>query len=311
MQKSSPNPTHDPTPVTAMPLSVWAALILLGLVWGSSFFFGRVIMLEMPVITANFFRVMPAAVVLWLAIAMLRLPLLSGSGVLVSIIVMGLFNNVIPFSLILFGQKEIGSGLASIINAMTPIWTLLIANAFTEDEKLTRRKIVGVGLGFAGVALLLGSNIGDGLSASLLAQLSVLGASVSYGVSAVYGKRFRGQPVIAVAASQLTASSCMIGLLALLIDQPWNLAVPSAPVIWSLAGISLLCTAFAYFLFFNILSKAGATNASLVTLLVPPSAILLGWLFLGETLSPVQMLAILVIGAGLLVQDGRIFTRRR
>lgn len=302
-------------PRQAAPMSavIWAALLLLGFIWGGSFFFGRIIMAELPAFTANFLRVAPAALFLWLVAAAMRPRPVAGARrrFLAAIAIMGLLNNAIPFTLILWGQKEIGAGLASIINAMTPISTMLIANLATADEKLTPAKAAGAVLGLAGVALLFAGRIGDGLSGSVLAQLAVLGATISYGAAAVYGKRFAGQPVLTVSAGQLTASSLAMLPLALFFDQPWQLAMPSEQVLWSIAGISLLCTAIAYLLYFQILSSAGATNAALVTLLVPPSAILLGWAFLGETLSLAQLAALGLIAAGLVTIDGRFAKRRR
>ena len=304
---------HTVNGAPQMTAALWGALLLLGMIWGSSFFFGRVIMAEMPALTANFFRVGPAALALWLVVALAPKRPISGDTArfVRDIAVMGLLNNAIPFTLILWGQREIGSGLASIINAMTPISTLIIANIATSDEKLTVNKAAGALLGVTGVALLFADRIGEGLSGSVMAQLAVLGATVSYGMATVFGKRFAGQPVVTLSASQLSASALLILPLALLADAPWTLPMPSTAAIGSLIGLSLLCTAVAYLLFFQILTRAGATNTSLVTLLVPPSAILLGWAFLGETLTLIQFAALFVIGLGLITIDGRLFARRR
>lgn len=307
MQSSQANGAHQ------MNAALWGALLLLGFIWGGSFFFGRIIMAEMPALTANFFRVAPAAAMLWLVVWFSRAKPISGNNrhFIRDIALMGLLNNAIPFTLILWGQREIGSGLASIINAMTPISTLIIANMATSDEKLNINKALGAVLGVIGVGLLFADRIGEGLSGSVLAQLALLGATLSYGMAAVFGKRFAGQPVATLSASQLTASSLFILPLALVVDAPWTMAMPSQAAIGSLLGLSLLCTAIAYLLFFHILTRAGATNTSLVTLVVPPSAILLGWAFLGETLTLLQFAALLLIALGLVTIDGRVFSFRQ
>jgi drug/metabolite transporter (DMT)-like permease len=218
-------------------------------------------------------------------------------------------NNIIPFGLIFYGQLEIGAGLAAIINAMTPVWTILMANAWTSDEKLTSNKIIGVILGFTGVAILIGSSALSGFSGSVLGQIAVLGATISYGMAGVFGRRFAAVPPFQTARGQLTASSLLILPPVLIMDQPWTLAMPSQVAVWSIIGLAIVCTALAYLLFFKILAEAGAVNVSLVTFLVPPSAIALGTVVLGETLEPRHLLGMAVIMMGLIVIDGRLFRR--
>ena len=295
----------------AMDLATWGLLLLLALIWGGSFLFGRIAVQEVPPLAVVFFRVALAAIAIW-AWLLLRsgLPKITPwfAGAVAG---MALFNNIIPFSLIFYGQQEIGSGLASIVNAMTPIWTVLIANALTSDERLSGRKLIGILAGFAGVAVLMGGDALAGLKASAWAQAAVLLATVSYGYAGVYGKRFKGIDPILVAAGQLAASTVIMAAYMLASGTLTDFALPSPTVIWSLVGLALPCTAFAYVLFFTILSRAGATNVSLVTFLVPVSGVLLGIAFLGESLSPWHIGGMALIGLGLLILDGRLFSARR
>ncbi|MFD0916293.1 DMT family transporter [Pseudahrensia aquimaris] len=293
----------------AMNLKTWSLLALLAFIWGGSFLFARIAVLEVPPLTLVFFRVAIAAVALHIYLAS-RGQRLSGSGGLwLAFAGMGLLNNIIPFSLIFYGQQEIGAGLAAIINAMTPIWTLLIAHRFTADEHLSTSKIVGIVLGFTGVAALIGPDAIGGLSGSTLAQIAVLGATISYGCAGVFGKRFAAVSPVQTATGQLTLSSLIMLPIAAFADRFWFLDLPSLPAILSILALALVCTAFAYILFFRILASSGAVNISLVTLLVPVSAIILGAIVLGETLKPMQFAGMAFILLGLIIIDGRTIRR--
>jgi drug/metabolite transporter (DMT)-like permease len=221
-------------------------------------------------------------------------------------LVMGFINNALPHTLIFFGQTEIGAGLASILNASTPVWTVLIANRWTPDEKLTANKLAGCLTGLVGTALLVGPGLSATASVPLWALVLPIGAAISYGIAGTYGKRFRGLAAPVTATGQLTASSLMMLPVALLVDQPWALPMPSMAALAAVLALALLSTAVGYLLFFRILATAGATNASLVTLLVPPSAVVLGAMFLGERLNWLDLSGMAVIALGLLLLDGRI-----
>lgn len=283
----------------------WGLLLLLSLVWGGSFFFAAVALEDLSPLRVVFFRVAGAAVLLWLVMCVRAQRIPRRADVWGALFVMGFLNNVVPFSLIVWAQTDISSGLASILNATTPIFTLLVANALTLDEKLTPARLCGVLLGFGGVAVLLG---GPGAQGAYLPMLAVLGAALSYGFASVWGKRFRGLGLspMATATGQVSASSLMLVPLVVFLDGPLSLALPSTATLAALAGLAAVSTAFAYLLYFRILSSAGATNLSLVTLLIPPSAILLGVLFLAEVPTGRQMAGLAVIGLGLLVIDGRV-----
>lgn len=305
----------NPDIKTTMGPVEWAFVVALSLVWGGAFFFGGVAVKELPPITIVFVRVFLGALVLWLVVIALRIPIPRDKSLIGIFLFMSLLNNVIPFCLIVWGQTHIASGLASILNAMTPLFTVLVAHGLTADEKLTPSRIIGVLAGLAGVAVMIGGAALGTAGIAVVAQLAILGAALSYSFAGVFGRRFKrlGVNPVMTATGQVTASSLMLLPLMLLVDQPWTLPVPSLPVVGSLIGLGVLSTAFAYILFFRILSAAGATNLSIVTFLIPVSAIVLGIAFLGETLEPKHMIGMALISTGLACIDGRllrIFRRR-
>jgi len=221
---------------------------------------------------------------------------------------MALLNNVLPFVLIAWGQHRIASGLASVLNATTPLFTVLVAHALTPDERLTPIKAGGVAVGFAGAAVMIGPDALGGLGTGALAQFACLAAALTYAFAGIFGRRFRrmGVTPVATAAGQVSASTLMLLPIMLLVDRPWTLAAPHAATWGAVLGVGLLSTALAYVLYFRILAVAGATNLLLVTFLIPVSAILLGVLVLHEALLPRQAGGMALIGMGLMLLDGRL-----
>ena len=290
-----------------MTASDWALLAILSVVWGGSFLFVGVAVRELPPLTIVAIRVLTASFALLLVLKIMGVDLPRTRQAWGAFLGMSILNNVIPFTLIVWGQSHIASGLASILNATTPLFTVIVAQYFTDDERLTGQKVSGVIVGFIGVAVMIGSAALTSWDTSILAQLAVLGAALSYGFSGVFGRRFKtmGIPPLATAAGQVTVSSALLLPVALLVDRPWSLAMPSTQAILSLAALGLVSTAFAYLIFFRLLARAGATNVGLVTFLIPVSAILLGVLILGETLAARHVAGMALIGAGLVLIDGR------
>ncbi len=282
----------------------WLLLVILSTVWGGSFFFFEVALQTLPPFTVVLGRVGLGAIIL-LAIARARGERLPFSAAIARrYLLLGGISNALPFSFIVWGQTQIPSGLASIINAMTPIWAVLVGLMIGSDERLTPAKALGVVLGFCGVAVLMGPDLLQELDPYSLGQLSVLGATVCYGFAVHYGRRFGDTPALVNAAYMLTAATVWLTPVALLVDQPWTLA-PGLTGWGALLGLSIICTAFAYLLYFRILASAGATNMSLVTFLVPVSAISLGAVFLGERLGPTAFAGMAILFAGLAIIDGR------
>ena len=286
----------------------WGMLLALSVLWGGSFFFVGVAVKELPPFTIVTLRVGLAALALAALLRIMGLAMPKDRRIWIAFFGMGLLNNVIPFCLIVWGQTQIASGLASILNATTPLFTVLVAHVLTADEKMTGARLAGVTIGFAGVAVMISPAALSGLGGNVWAQLAVLGAAVSYAFASVFGRRFKtmGVAPLMTATGQVMASTVMLIPLALLVDRPWTLPVPSLSTWGALAGIALLSTALAYVLFFRILSAAGATNLTLVTFLVPVSAILLGWLILGEKLEIKHFVGMAMIAVGLAAIDGRL-----
>lgn len=289
----------------------WVMLLSLSLIWGGSFFLNAVILTELPTLTLVAARVSLAAIALWGFAAITgRLRGLT-PAVWAAFAVMGFLNNAIPFTFIVHAQTSISSGLASILNATTPLFTILVAGVFLSDERFSVMRLAGVAIGLFGVVVMIGTDALDGIGSSVWAQVFSLGAAVSYGFASVFGRRFRrlGIDPIQVAMGQVTMSSLMLWPVAIVLDRPFDLAMPSVTVWGALGVLSVICTACAYILYFKVLERAGATNISMVTFLVPVFAILLGILFLGETLHISHVIGMLLIGLGLIVIDGRMFSR--
>jgi drug/metabolite transporter (DMT)-like permease len=298
-------------PARTMSGSDWLLLVLLSVIWGGGFVLAKIAVAELPPLSIVLGRVVIAAATLHLLVLATGQRMPGDLRLWRDFLIMGLLNNAIPFSLIFWGQKEIGSGLAAILNAATPLFTVLVAHAFTADEKATPAKLGGVVLGIIGVTLMIGLDFAGGLGTHLLSELAVIGATISYAFAGVFGRRFRGRPPLVVAAGQLTGSSALILPLALIVDHPWTLPMPSTGTIAAIIGLALLSTALAYVIFFRILARAGATNLLLVTFLIPVSALMLGIAFLGETLGAHQFAGMLLIGLGLAAIDGRPLRKLR
>ncbi|HKP23720.1 MAG TPA: DMT family transporter [Dongiaceae bacterium] len=294
-------------PARMTPLD-WSLLLTLSILWGGSFFFVGVVVKAIPPFTLALVRVAIAATALHILLRAMRSPMPRDARTWLAFFGMGLLNNAIPFSLIAWSQTHIASGLASILNATTPLFTVLVAHVLTADERLSKGRIVGVLLGLAGVVALIGPQALVGLSKDVLAQFAVLGAAISYAFASIFGRRFKrlGVPPLATAAGQVTASSALLLPVALIVDRPWTLPPPGLPVWGAILGLALLATALAYILFFRILASAGAVNLMLVTFLIPVSAILLGSAFLDEALAPMDFVGMALIGLGLAAIDGRL-----
>jgi drug/metabolite transporter (DMT)-like permease len=295
--------------IKSMSLYEWLLLIILSILWGGSFFFVGVAVEAFPPLTIVTLRVFLAAIALLAVVYFTGSRMPSNPIVWIAFIGMGVLNNVIPFTLIVWGQTHIASGLASILNATTPLFTVVAAHFLTKDEKMSNLKIIGIVFGLTGVAVMIGHEVLDGLGDSILAQVAVLGAAMSYALAGIYGRRFRqlGIKPVVTATGQVTASSLILIPLVIFYDHPFTLPMPGVEIWLAILALAFVSTAFAYILYFRILSTAGATNVLLVTLLIPVSAILLGTILLGEQLELKHMIGMGLISIGLLSIDGRVF----
>ncbi|MGQ3486195.1 DMT family transporter [Roseovarius pacificus] len=291
----------------------WVLLFLLSVLWGGSFFFVAVAVREVPPLTVVGLRTSIAALALGAVLWIRGETWPFAQGTVAAFFVMGFLNNLVPFSLLFWAQTMIPSGLASILNATTPIFSIIVAHFLLADERMARNKAIGILSGFLGVVVLLGGGVQNGPGIAFSGMLACLAAALSYGFAGVYGRRFKAMNLSAtqVAFGQLIATTLMMVPIVSLADRPWTLTAPSLPVIASVLALAIVSTALAYVIFFRVLASAGAVNVTLVTLLVPVSAILLGRFILGEDLALRHYAGMGLIGIGLLAIDGRIAERLR
>lgn len=292
-------------------LQGWLLLFALSAIWGGSFLCNRVVLEEVPVLTVVAFRVCVGAALLWAYVLWRGLPVPRGGRRWALIGLSGLLNNVVPFSLIVWGQQHIPSALAGILNSSTAVFTVLLASLVFADERLTPRKAIGVGLGFVGVILTVGLSSLAAFDPYSLGQIAVIGATLSYAVAGMVGRfALAGLRSEVGAASTLSVSTLIMLPLAL-----WQDGIPQGQLAadtWAgLLYLGIMASAVAYLMFYRLLVTAGAGNVSLVTLLIVPFAIAFGAIAYGEALAPNAYAGFAVIALGLLIIDGRIVPRTR
>jgi drug/metabolite transporter (DMT)-like permease len=308
---------HKPEMIrTTMNGRDWRILLALALIWGGAFFFIGIAVRHVPPFTYVWLRLTIAAAGMWTYLRLTRQKAGLPPRVWASILLLAILNNALPFVLIGWGEMYIASGLAAILNATTPIWGVLVAHFLTHDERMNPRKVACVLLGFGGVVVMMGPSLLSSLGTGAVAQLACVMASLVYALAAVWARRFKkmGLTPIGVTTGQLTAGALVMLPMSLIFDRPWAHSAPPLGAWAAIAALALLCTAFAYVLYFRLIETSGATNAMLVTLLVPPVAILLGAMFLGETLAPQDFAGLGLIALGLAAIDGRLVSsvsRRR
>jgi drug/metabolite transporter (DMT)-like permease len=288
-----------------MGLQEWGLIIILSILWGGSFFFVGVAVKEMPPLTIVLCRVALASIILLAVVHLKGNKMPSSKGLWGGYIIMGALNNLVPFSLIVWGQTHIESGLASILNGTTPIFSVVLAHFLTRDERLTNNRMTGVLIGWIGVAVLIGFESLRGFGIEVIGQIAVLGAAFSYACAAIYGRRFKGLSPLVVATGMLCGSTIMMTPLALFVEQPWKLS-PSMMTIAAIFGLAAISTSLAYIIYFRVLATSGPTNLLLVTFLIPLSAILLGVMVLGEQLGWNTFVGMGLIFIGLIAIDGRL-----
>jgi drug/metabolite transporter (DMT)-like permease len=286
----------------------WAMLAFLSLLWGASFMFIGIAVKELPPLLIVFARVSIAATILIIAHIILRggLPVdrqswIAGGG-------MGVINNVIPFLLITWGQQYVASGLASVVNATTPIFTGLFMALFAM-EALTVRKTIALVIGVIGVAVLQGADFSKA-DAQLWGILAIILASASYGISGPWSKKMmQGVAPVSAATCQLITSSAIMSVLAFSFGEVSQYASVSSKTWAAILGLAALSTALAYLIFFNIIKRAGPSFASLCTMVIPVFSILLGYIVLQERLTANELLGAAIIGLALIIIDGRLLNR--
>ena len=292
-------------PPASIDLRDWGLLLLLSIIWGGSYLFIGVALRELSPLVVVMARVIIAATALLPVHFLLQGSLPSNRASWIGMAGMSILNNIIPFMLIATGQTMIASGLASVINATTPLFGVILI-ALAGDERLLARKVIGIAIGIAGVAVLQGGTL-LGAGNQSLGILLCLGAAASYGLGGLWArKRLKGIAPLSLATGQLLVSSLIMTVLAFAFDQPATLLQASGRTWAALLGLALLATSLAYIIFFRIVARSGPANVLLVTMMIPPSAIFMGYMVLRETLEWREIIGALIIIVALIIIDGRV-----
>lgn len=293
-----------------MSLSEWTILLLLSVLWGGSFLFNKIALDSFPPLTMVLLRAALSSLLIYAYIRFTGGRLTRSPKVWVGFVILGFLNIALPLALFAWSQQHIGAGLASILCATTPLFSVVAGHALTRDEKATPGKIAGVVFGIIGVVVMMGGDALQGIGKDLVPQIACLVASAAYAFASLYARRFQGWGVAPaeVAAGQMITTTLMLLPLAGMVDRPWTLPAPLATAVLAIIALALLSSALAYILYFRLLETVGATNALLTTFLTPVTAIVLGIAILGEALEPRHWAGMGLIGLGLAAIDGRIFT---
>ena len=286
----------------------WGIIMLLSLLWGGAFFMIELGLRGFPPNTLVFLRMALAVPPMLLALQFMghRLPRDRKSWT--QLFILGAINAALPFILFFWGQTQIDSGLASVLNATTPLWGVVTAHFLTRDEKATPARIAGVLLGLAGIIVMIGPDALDGITSGVLAQLACLTATLLYALAAVYGRTLSQStmtPLVVATGQVMTAAIFMLPVM-LLVDQPWTLPAAGWDAWAGAIGLAIPSTAIAYFFYFRVIDSAGASNAMLVAFIMPVVAIILGVVALGETVEVKELAGAALIALGLIAIDGRL-----
>jgi len=288
----------------------WLLMMLLGLIWGGTFFLSEILLLEMTPFQIVFHRVSIAAIIMVIYITWRGKRLPRDKRSWFALAIMGLLNNAIPFSAIVFGQQYITGGLAAILNSTTALFGVMLAGLFFKDERLTFRRLIGVIMGILGVAIIIGMDVLSHLSLTSIGQLLIIVSSISYAFAGIWGRlQVKNLGVEVTASGMLISSSVWMLILATMVEG-FPLEALSLRSTAAILTFSVVCTAVAYLLYFAILSAAGAANLTLVTIIIPPFALMLDAFALGEWVTGQQLLGFAIIASGLLVISGKLKFRR-
>jgi len=297
-------------------LRQWSAFWLLSLIWGASFMLIKIGLQGMGTLTLVTFRIALGALALWMVVLWRRLPLPRAGATLGALVLMGLFNNAIPFTLITWGETTVDSGLAAVLNGTVPLFTIIIAHLWLRDERITLPKVIGLLVGFAGVIIVIHGgaaelSLATLRSGALSGQLAVVLASASYAAAAVFARRYlQNVHAFVLAATQLTAATLFISAALFLWGWPPALHTSAVAPLLAVVTLGVVNTGVAYMLFFSLLSQVGATRTTLVTYVIPAVGLFLGFVFLGEPLSLAVILGFLLIVAGVLLVNNQLIQRQ-
>lgn len=285
----------------------YGLIALQSMLWGSSYFFVAVARDALPPITMSALRLVPASLILLAIVGWFRIRLPATRDEWRAILWFCLANNVVPFLLVIIGQRSVAGGTAAIFNATVPLFAVFLAAYFIPDERLSWRRVIGILIGITGVAILVGGGLGD-QKGDILAKAALIGAAACYAVANVYGRlKLQGFAPFSLACAQMLGSFAIASVLAIVFEQPWTLPAPSTNAFLSIMGMGIFSSALASLCHLTVLKRAGATNAVLVTIILPITPMLLGWLFIGEKISLREAIGALVIASALVYIDGRAF----
>jgi drug/metabolite transporter (DMT)-like permease len=285
----------------------WGLIALQSMLWGSAFFWIAFARQDLPPITITALRLIPAVAILLLVLAWKRLRLPADLRTWGHLIGFAAFNNVIPFILIIYAQREVTTGMSAVFNATAPLFTLLLAQYLLVGEAMSWRKVIGIITGVSGVGLIAGPALTGASNVSASSYVMLLAAPLCYAIATIYARHFliHIQPFV-LATAQMIASLVFAAPLALAVEHPWTLAMPRPSAIGAILAMGIFGSALASLCHFTVLRRAGATNAMLVTLLLPVTPLILGSAFLGEIMSDRDMIGAAVIALALLIIDGRL-----
>ena len=292
-----------------MGLLDWIRLIILSLLWGGSYIWIEFALLTISPPMIVFFRVFMASIFLLSVCKILKLSFVINKRLFIIFLMMSLFNNVIPFNLIAWGQSQITASVSSILNATTPLFTVILAHYWPNGEKATLNRIIGVVVGICGVSILMGFSFDD-LNNSIDGQIAILLASVSYAISVLFGKQIDSSIHPAISATMMLCISSIILMPIVIYMGVDFIAISKIESIIPLLGLSIFSTAVAYLIFYKLIKNIGS-NVMLVTLLMPISAIFMSIIFLGESIATQHIIGLILILIGLILVDGRILERFR
>ena len=304
-------PATGPAPPAQLTLGTaeWLLIMLHSVLWGASFFFGAVAIREIPSLTITGFRAIPASIIVVGVCLSMGLAIPLRAGYWGRMFVLGILNNIAPMLLILWAQHQVASGVAAVFNATTPLFVVVIAHFASADERFSWNKGLGLLVGIAGVSVLVGTNVTSGTTGGVLAKAALLAAAMCYALAGIFARRTSREAPFVIAAGQLLAALAMALPLALIVDRPFALPMPSAVAMGAVLGIGIFSSALASLVYFTVIKRAGATNGLLVTLLLPITPLVLGALFLGEHVSGREFAGAGIIALALVILDGRLLRR--
>lgn len=287
----------------------WILILSLGIIWGASFFFNEVLLQTLSPLMIVYLRVLLASVFLVGIVIIKGESFVFTAKNVFNLAIMALLNNVIPFLLIVYGQQTITGGLASILNANTAFFALILAAMFLPNERLSSHRLVGVIIGLLGVIMAVGYENIIQFDRDGVGKYLVVLATLSYAFAGIWAKaRLHTLSPMVSATGMLTLSTLILSPYALTYHG-YELLSLNWVTFWYAMGTGILCTSIAYLLYFKILENTGAGNLLICTLIIPPSAIVLNAFILGQNITLTELYGLITISIGLMVLDGRITNR--